>query len=146
MVNEKTLTVIADSNETARSIFEHFASRQRFHTETSLKQLRLDLMQEGKKVIESEFNEIFKKFEAMGMGSTVTGRAGRPNRFKWNYNLRELAKSVKAKPKKVIKVAAPVVPSNVVKTAEPVNLVIPVSGLSKEDIKALIDLLANKPK
>lgn len=91
-----TLTEIAKETETAKNVFALFQARERFRRETNLGRLHRTLIEDGKKVVDEELVILFKKLEALGIGTLVIGRGNRFSRFKWHYNLKDVAKAAKA--------------------------------------------------
>lgn len=139
-MNQKIMN-IATATETAKNVFTAFGERQRFRQETDLRALKASLLKDGKKVVDDEFNALFKKLQDSGVGSIIVGRGGKSNRFKWHYNLRELTSAVnktEQQPKEQPKSEA--LPAG----EQPIFLVIPSIGLSKQDIEELIKLTTAK--
>src|SRR6185312_119444 len=85
------LNMIAKENETAKNVFEVFGARERFRRETNLQRLQRSLLENGKKVVDDEFVELFKKLQSAGIGTLVIGRGNKATRFKWHYNLKDVA-------------------------------------------------------
>lgn len=128
------LSVIAAQNETAKNVFEVFRARERFRKETNLSRLQRTLLEEGKKVVDDEFIGLFQKLQDLGIGTLVVGR-GKPTRFKWHYNLRDVAKA--ASTNKPVPVKAKVAVAAPAKAPETVTLTI-------EQLEVLIDRVIKK--
>ena len=92
MFNQDVLKSVANQSNTSKSIFDAFASRKRFRSQTNLNKLRIDLLNKGERIDNDEYLETFKSLQDMGIGSLIIGRRGKPNRFKWNYSLKDVAK------------------------------------------------------
>lgn len=158
MLNSGTLKTIANSSPTANTIFEALSKRERFRERITLKKFKYDLIKSGQKVVDQEFLDTFKKLEEAGVGSLVKGRGSNPDRFVWNFNLRDVGTAAFATNEKqelpVIKhrrkirlTPKPVPSSNLLEevTAQlqksSVQVVINVSSRAKqEDVQALISL------
>lgn len=89
----KQLTQIAQANETSKNIFEVFSTRERFRRETDLRRLQRTMLEAGKKVVDDEFINLFNKLQDIGVGTLIIGRGNKMTRFKWHYNLRDVAKA-----------------------------------------------------
>lgn len=89
----QTVSSIINSNDTARSIFEHLANRKRevrnnvFNIEANEYFMRKD----GASIDHAECLETFKKLEQANIGRLVVGRNGKNSRFEAKRNLRALA-------------------------------------------------------
>lgn len=91
LANSKEIQMVANSNETSKGIFKNLSMRKRFRMETDLRMFRYQLLNTETKFSDMHFLETFKKLEKLGVGSIVIGRAGKPTRFRWNYNLKLVA-------------------------------------------------------
>lgn len=87
------LSTVATQNDTAKNVFKVLSERERFRSETNLSRLRRSLLDEGKKVVADDYLGVFKSLQDLGIGTIVIGRGNKPTRFKWHYNLREVAKA-----------------------------------------------------
>lgn len=77
----------------ATKIFAYFSTRQRGQPETIANKISDQ--------IESEYSEVistFKSLTDLEVGSFIVGRKGSPSRFKWYYNVVELAKELSTDP------------------------------------------------
>lgn len=92
MLNQEELKNVAALNNTSKVVFDTLSKRVRFRRQTNLTNFHNDLMNKGEKIVESEFMDAFKALQILGVGSLIFGRNGKPNRFKWNYNLKDVAK------------------------------------------------------
>lgn len=95
-MNTETLDVIklvAQETPTAHIVFNSLARRQRFRYETNLNKMKNILLNSGEKIVEDEFRALFRKLQDYGVGAIIYGRGSNPDKFKWNYNLRDLAKA-----------------------------------------------------
>lgn len=93
MINNETIKQIAHENSTAKTVFQALDKRQRYRKETNLTKLEHSLLNSGEKIVSDEYFDTFKKLESLGIGSLVLGRKGKPNRFIWNYSLKDVAKA-----------------------------------------------------
>lgn len=91
------LNQVAESSHTARNVFEDLSKRERFRRETNLINYERKLLNSGKKIIHGEYLQVWKMLQDLGVGSLIIGRNKTPTRFIWNYNLKDVAKSVKYK-------------------------------------------------
>lgn len=80
-------------NETSEAIAKELSTRVRFRPRTNLNKVYNDLIRHGQRVVQPEYLQTFQELEDIGVGSLTIGRGGRPNRFLWNYNLKEVAKA-----------------------------------------------------
>lgn len=87
------IKTIAESSDTSKAIFEVLKDRKRFRRYTNLSQFNQVLLNKGYKVVEDEYFDTFKALEKAGAGSLIIGRKGNPNRFIWDYNLKDVAKA-----------------------------------------------------
>lgn len=145
----ENLAAIAKENETAKNVFEIFSNRERYRRETNLKRLQRYMHEEGKKVNESEFMDLFKKLQDLGIGTIVVGRGTKNNRFKWHYNLRDVARAAyankKLSPKSKLEAAKQVLPVEPVPIAAKA-LPAPAQNIvmTQEQFEALIKRLTAK--
>jgi hypothetical protein len=93
MLDKNELKTIANESPTSQAVFDHLASRQRFRVRTNLVKLKYDLIHNGKKVVDNEYLGTFKKLHELGVGNLIVGRRGKPNRFIWNFNLKDIGQA-----------------------------------------------------
>lgn len=86
------ITPIAEKNDTALNVFGILAQRQRYRKDTNLDKLRDQMRKEGMKLVDDDFKDLFVQLKKAGIGHLVTGPRKEP-RFKWYYNLKDVAKS-----------------------------------------------------
>lgn len=102
-INITRLQQLCGESELALTVFKTLSERERPRPVTDLRRLRLEMVEAGGRPISaSEFREVFDELTKLGLGSVVVGRHNNPDRFKWNYNMVDLARKVLAQ-----KVAAP---------------------------------------
>lgn len=89
----ETLKEIGNSNDTAKAVFSEWASRKRIRTELNVNRLIIKLAHKGK-VVPEEVYETLKKLEDAGVGSLIHGRAGKEDRFKVYYSLKQIGTAV----------------------------------------------------
>ncbi len=87
------LKQIADENETSQLIMFSLADRNRFRSITDISHMKNILIQKGEKIVLEDYMKTWKELDAMGVGAIIYGRNGKPNRFKWNYNLKAVGQS-----------------------------------------------------
>lgn len=90
VLDKSRLSTLASSNETAAAIFKDSADRRRIRWVTNLPRYAVKLAHKGFKVVDADYENTWKELEAMGVGVIVRGRNGKPDRFKWNYSLKEI--------------------------------------------------------
>jgi len=81
------------SNPTEEVILNNLGKRERFRRETNLSAYQVNLLRKGEKIVDEQFLATWKKWESLGLGSIIYGRKGNATRFKWNYNLKWVAKA-----------------------------------------------------
>lgn len=84
-----TIKKIATETNTAKVVFNALSERQRNRQVTDLRRFKMRLLANGNVVKESEYNSLFQKLEAEGVGTFVK-ESGKPPRFKWNMSLKEV--------------------------------------------------------
>jgi len=105
LLNETRVKEIAQASPTSKVIFGSLASRQRMRHQTDITRMQTQLKRAGQNIDTEAFMNTFKELEKAGVGSIVYGRKNNPNRFKWNYNLKDIgqafAPTVSSEPPKV---------------------------------------------
>lgn len=94
MLNKESVSQIqsiANESSTSKAIFSALSERERYRTRLNLKKFRYDLINKGEKIVEDEYLATFKRLQDLGIGALVIGRKGKPNRFLWHYNLKDVA-------------------------------------------------------
>lgn len=97
--NEKAHS-IAHSNETALAITEAMKDRERNRLYTDILRTRKLLVGKKLKIVEADYIKYWKDMQAAEFGSIVYGRGGNPDRFAWNYNLKDFASAALRDPNK----------------------------------------------
>lgn len=92
MLNQEQIMSLAKSTKTAENIVSALKDRKRFRKETNLSKFHQILMNNGASIVENEYMDFWKGLEKLNLGSLIIGRKGKPNRFKWFYNLKGFAK------------------------------------------------------
>lgn len=87
----KTIQEVAKETPTSKAIFDSWIQRQRFSQKTNLDKFKGNLLNQGEKIVDEEFQKTFKCLEDLGIGSIIHGRGKNPTRFIWNYNLKDVA-------------------------------------------------------
>lgn len=87
----KTIQEVAQETPTSKAVFDSWIQRQRFSQKTNLDKFKVDLLNQGEKIVDEEFQKTFKRLEDLGIGSIIHGRGKNPARFVWNYNLKDVA-------------------------------------------------------
>ncbi|MEX2672032.1 MAG: hypothetical protein WD294_07980 [Phycisphaeraceae bacterium] len=71
-----------------RAIFDHFASRQRALTKTTVDRIQQNVIAEGHDdVTRRDVISFYREVEAAGCGRFVVGRKGHESRFDWHVSL-----------------------------------------------------------
>jgi hypothetical protein len=94
-LNTEVIKSIATETPTAVNLFENFAGRQRHRQETNIGRYRMALIREGVKIADEEYIEVWKKLQDAGVGTLIIGRHGNPDRFKWNYSVKDVGRIAK---------------------------------------------------
>lgn len=81
-------------NQVEGLVYKVLGSRRRVRQETNLTVLYRTIKRMDKTINEKDFLAAFRALEAKGAGTLVIGRKGNPNRFVWDYNLKDAAKTV----------------------------------------------------
>lgn len=89
----ETIREISQSSPVAKEVFGVLSERQRYRRRTDLNRLYNMLKMSGSTVSPDDFLNVFKTLQAAQVGSLVIGRKNNPNRFVWNYNLKDIAKA-----------------------------------------------------
>lgn len=71
------------------------SARQRMRRVTDLNNFYRFITKKHPDIKDTDFLNVFKKLDNEGAGSLIIGRKNNPNRFIWNYNLKEVAESLK---------------------------------------------------
>jgi hypothetical protein len=82
---------VATKNDTSKLVFSFLSDRKRYRTKTDLSMLYRTLVLLKPNLDYSEFLRVFVDLQSIGAGSIIYGRKTNPDRFAWDYNLKELA-------------------------------------------------------
>lgn len=145
---ETQLKDLSKENKTSEAVFEALSQRMRARNVTNLNLLKYFLINNGIQIVTEQYIEVFKKLEALGVGSLIRGRKTKtgqtsPPRFVWHYNLKEVGKAAKGDKVslKEIQSAQPVLPPSTVDVpeSEHVNKI----TIDRDGFKINIDLPKN---
>lgn len=136
---------IAHSSPGAKEVFNVLERRQRSRKRTDLNRIYREIKLTNTEITKKEVLVVFKKLQDAGVGSIVFGRGSNPNRFVWNYSLRDIAKTAFEKDKKAPIAPAPGEP---IKAKTAINNTIQITmqipaNVSIEELKAFLELGAN---
>lgn len=92
MFNQEVIKSVSNLSATSKIVFEALAKRQRFSRKTNLNKFHQILLNNGCKVIETEYYEVFKKLQELEIGRFIQGKNGSPSKFEWYFDLKGLAK------------------------------------------------------
>lgn len=85
--NQKELQTLYNESGAAKAILDHFASRERNWSETTVDRLRWNLEQDGHGISRGDVIETFRRLENLDCGRFIPGRKGHASRFKWSVGL-----------------------------------------------------------
>lgn len=91
MIDNSKLKVINTESATAQAISNELKQRQRIHHFIDITRFRRNLVKSGKPVAETDYMKYWKSLQNEGAGSIVYGRKGKPDRFLFNYSLKDIA-------------------------------------------------------
>lgn len=91
--NIKKLRQLYANSTGAQAILDHFASRERSWSETTVDRIHNNVVGEGHEVSRGDVISCFKEFEQLGYGEFKIGRRGWPSRFVWSANLVTVGKT-----------------------------------------------------
>lgn len=92
MLDQDVIRSIANESNTSKAVFDTLSKRIRFRRQTNLSKFANLMINKGERIVEEEYIQLFKRLEEAGIGTLVIGRRGKPNRFKWNYNLKDIGR------------------------------------------------------
>lgn len=87
----ETVSQIAQSTPVAKEVFTALSERQRPRQRTDLNRLYIQVTEKNPNMSERDFLDVFKRLQTANVGTLIIGRKNNPNRFAWNYNLKQLA-------------------------------------------------------
>lgn len=90
-LNRESLKRIAGKSETAEAVFTILGARERARTDIDLRRLRNELIDEGFKMIPTEFTAVFEELAKAGIGE-LKKQKGKPSRFAFHVNPIEVGK------------------------------------------------------
>lgn len=93
-LNREVIKTLSNASTTATSAMLLLALRERNKPYTPLAVMKDQLIKMGEKVVDADYKQFWKDLEAAGVGSLILGRKGNPDRFQWNYSLKDVARSV----------------------------------------------------
>lgn len=81
----------------AKLVFDHWATRVRNRTETSIDSLLASLDSKGQESSRPELIRFLRELQELGCGSFITGRKGHPSRFKWKVGMTSISNAAAGK-------------------------------------------------
>jgi hypothetical protein len=93
VIESAQLRKLYGGNPAAKAVLDHFATRQRDRTETTVDRVFELLLSEGKTLARAELVQVFRELQDLGAGVFVVGRKGHPSRFRWSVSATQLARS-----------------------------------------------------
>lgn len=91
-LDNNKLKEITNGSNTSVVTMLYLALRQRARNESNVTTTRDQLIRMGEKVVDEDYEKFWKSLEEAGIGSFIVGRRGNPDRFKWNYSLKNVAR------------------------------------------------------
>lgn len=89
------LKQVAEASPVSKIVFDMFSARERFRRRSDLRRMHSNLVLEGKQISYDDFLTVFENLQDAGVGRIVVGRKNNPDRFLWNYNIKEVAQRAK---------------------------------------------------
>jgi len=86
-VNSKRLQQLYRDNAAARHVLDHFASRERNWSTTTVDRILANVLSDGAQVSRADVIFVFKELEVCGCGIFRTGRKGFLSRFEWTVGM-----------------------------------------------------------
>lgn len=87
MTNTIELRRLYQDDDAFRAILDHFASRERNWTETTVDRIQTNVANSGGHVSRGDVIRFFREMESQGYGSFKAGRRGHPSRFEWTAQM-----------------------------------------------------------
>lgn len=87
------LNAITNKTHTSTVTMLLLALRARDRDTTNLNAMKDKLIRMGEKVVEEHYEAFWQGLHEAGVGTFVRGRRGRPDRFKWNYSIKVVARA-----------------------------------------------------
>jgi len=89
---------LANSNPTAKLVFEALSRRERAREATNLNWFKYFLTSGGQQVASDQYIGVFKTLETLNVGKLISPKKNKsgqtsPARFIWNYNLKDIARA-----------------------------------------------------
>ncbi len=88
------LKEVSQSSDVAKNVFSMLGQRERFRRRSDLRGMFYELAGKVKNVNYDDFLTVFENLQEAGVGRIVVGRKNNPDRFLWNYNLKDVAKAL----------------------------------------------------
>lgn len=104
-VNAEGLQQLYRTNEHARTVLDHFASRQRNWSTTTVDRLLTILQAEGSAVSRGDLIAVLRSLDELGCGSFVAGRRGHASRFEWRVRMVTVGRAAAGEPTDVEDIA-----------------------------------------
>lgn len=91
VLNGSKLHKIAHKSDSAVVTMTALAMRERFRRYSNIEKMKYLLLNQGEKIVDTDYRQVWKDLEDAGIGSIIYGRGGRPDRFMWYYDLKQVA-------------------------------------------------------
>lgn len=89
----EALKQVVNQSEATKAIFKALGKRVRFRRHTNIQFFQYQLQTVSKE----EIITTFKRLQELGLGVVVYGRGKNPDKFIWNYNLKDIYKVAQGK-------------------------------------------------
>jgi hypothetical protein len=86
-VNRTELQTFYNESAQAKTMLDHFASRERNRGVTTIDRLLSNLSEDGGALSRGDVIKVLQRLEKLGCGHFIAGRKGHPSRFEWSVGL-----------------------------------------------------------
>jgi len=100
-VDVKELQKLYKDSPQARAVLDHFASRERNWTTTTVGRIQWNVGTAGTAVSRGDVIDVFKALEDAGCGKFKVGRKGWESRFEWTAQMVSVGQAASGEPVKV---------------------------------------------
>jgi hypothetical protein len=104
-IDEVALQRLYRENRAARAILDHFASRERNWSVTTVDRLLANVTNEGPQISRGDVIDVLKKLEEARCGEFRVGRRGWSSRFVWSVGMVAVGQSAAGEPVEIELVA-----------------------------------------
>lgn len=83
----KKLRQLYKNDSSARAVLDHFASRERNLSETTVERIQTNVAAGGHEISRGQVIDFYRELEELGCGVFKNGRRGWPSRFVWSVEM-----------------------------------------------------------